>query len=200
MQSFYTLISNRRSIRKYRDQPISKESIERIVYAGTWAPSAHNAQPWRFVVVETKEAKRRLAEAMAASYRDDLEQDGCLPQEVEKIVQTSITRFTTAPALLLACLTMEDMDVYPDKRRQQREYVLAVQSVAAALQNILLAIHEEGLGACWFCAPLFCPESVRAALELSSAYAPQALITMGYPAETPPPPERRCIPEILRYM
>jgi F420 biosynthesis protein FbiB-like protein len=199
MQNFYAFVSKRRSIRKYRDKPVPRECVERIIHSGTWAPSAHNVQPWRFIVLETPVAKHKLAEAMAADYRRDLELDGVLSHEVEEIVAASIERFTSAPLLLLVCLTMEDMDAYPDDVRQQVEYMMAVQSVAAAIQNLLLAAHAEGLGACWCCAPLFCPETVQTTLELPSSYEPQALITLGYAAETPSPSGRRPDAEILQY-
>lgn len=78
---------------------------------------------------------------------------------------------------------MVDMDHYPDERRQQAERIMAVQSAALAAQNILLAAHTEGLGACWVCAPLFCPEVVRTALALPADWDALGLITLGYPAE-----------------
>ncbi len=61
--------------------------------------------------------------------------------------------------------------------------MMAVQSVALAAQNMLLMAHAEGLGACWMCAPLFCPDVVRAALALPADWEAQALLTLGYPAE-----------------
>ena len=60
---------------------------------------------------------------------------------------------------------------------------MAAQSVAMAGQNVLLAAHALGLGACWLCAPLFCPEVVRETLALPLDWQPQGLITAGYPAE-----------------
>jgi len=60
---------------------------------------------------------------------------------------------------------------------------MAVQSVALAAQNLLLMAHAEGLGACWVCAPLFCPDVVRDVLSLPADWEAQGLITMGYPAE-----------------
>ena len=64
------------------------------------------------------------------------------------------------------------------------EWTMAVQSTALACQNLLLAAHQAGLGACWMCAPLFCPDVVRDALTLSEDWEPQGLITVGYPAQT----------------
>ena len=75
-----------------------------------------------------------------------------------------------------------DMDRYPDDRRNTAEYLMAVQSTAMAAQNLLLAAHCEGLGACVMCAPLFCPGSVAEGLSLPSEWKPQMLVTIGVPA------------------
>ena len=93
-------------------------------------------------------------------------------------------RLTTAPVLVVPSVSMEDMDRYPDPERNLAELIMAVQSVALACQNLLLAAHDAGLGACWLCAPLFVPDLVRDVLVLPSAWQPQAMITLGYPAES----------------
>jgi F420 biosynthesis protein FbiB-like protein len=77
---------------------------------------------------------------------------------------------------------MEDMDRYPDERRNRAEFLMAVQSTAVAVENLMVAASGEGLGTCWMCAPLFCPDVVRAVLELPAAWEPQALVTLGRPA------------------
>ena len=147
-------------MRRYLSTEVSNSVLQRVLDAARWAPSAHNAQPWRFIVVKHLNVKRRLAEAMASEWNKDLHKDGTLPEECERLIKASIKRFTNPPILIVACLTMNGMDKYPDERRQEAEYVMAIQSVAAAIQNILLAAHAEGLGTCWFCAPLFCPEEI----------------------------------------
>jgi coenzyme F420-0:L-glutamate ligase/coenzyme F420-1:gamma-L-glutamate ligase len=75
--------------------------------------------------------------------------------------------------------------------RQRYEHDLAVQSLSAAIQNILLTAHAEQLGACWYCAPLFCQKTVQQTLKLPDDVEPQALITLGYPAENPTSPRRK---------
>jgi len=88
------------------------------------------------------------------------------------------------------------MDKYSDIRRQEYEHIMAVQSLAAAIQNMLLMAHSEGLGACWFCAPLFCQDVVRKVLRIPDDVEPMALITLGYPSERPKSPFRKPIEEI----
>jgi F420 biosynthesis protein FbiB-like protein len=116
--------------------------------------------------------------------RADLTADGLAPDLIEQDAGRSYQRLTNAPLLIVLCLTMADMDSYPDERRQRNEWIMAVQSVAMAGQNLLLAAHALGLGACWLCAPLFCPDTVRATLHLPADWQPQGIITAGYPAET----------------
>jgi F420 biosynthesis protein FbiB-like protein len=193
------ILKERRSIRKYLAKSIPKETILKVLEAARWAPSAHNAQPWRFIIIEKVDLKRELAEEMANAWRKDLSKDG-IPIEVQKaLVEASIERFTKAPLLILACLTMEDMDKYPDKKRQEVEHLMAVQSLAAAIENLLLAAWGEGLGACWFCAPLFCQDVVKGLLKIPNNIEVQALITLGYPDEKPNPPPRKQLSEIIYF-
>lgn len=180
----YNTIISRRSIRRYTDRPVARDVLERILTAATWAPSAHNRQPWRFAVVISPEVREQLARAMGERLRADLTADNVLPELIEKDTARSYSRITGAAALILVCLSMVDMDRYPDEKRASAEYLMAVQSTALAAQTLLLAAHDQGLGACWMCAPLFCPDVVLRELDLPADWQTQALITLGYPAET----------------
>lgn len=177
-------LKNRRSIRRYQPEPIAHPIIDQILQTAIWAPSAHNRQPWRFVVIEDQTIKINLAAAMVAKLQADLAADGMPPELITKDANRSFQRITNAPILILLCLTMADMDSYPDALRQKNEKLMAVQSVALAGQNLLLAAHACGLGACWMCAPLFCPQVVVETLQLPTDWEPQALISLGYPAES----------------
>src|SRR5689334_1953810 len=174
-------IGRRRSIRRYRPEPVSPAAIDRLLLAATRAPSAHNRQPWRFAAIDDSEMKEKLAMAMGERLRQDRAADGDDPQAVAADVGRSIARITGAPAVLVACLDIRDMDQYADERRRQAEYLMAVQSTAMAVQNILLAAEDEGLGACVMCAPLFCPDAVADSLDLPKGWQPQMLVTVGRP-------------------
>lgn len=176
-------IAGRRSIRRYRSGRITRAMIDSLLQVATSAPSAHNRQPWRFRVLIDDAEKIALAQAMGARLRRDRGADGDAAETIEADTNRSYMRLTGAPAIIVVCMSQEDMDRYPDPRRTQSEYVMAVQSVAMAGQNLLLAIHAAGLGACWLCAPLFCPDIVCETLGLPETWQPQGLITLGYPAQ-----------------
>lgn len=183
MNNLLELIHTRRSIRRYSQDVIPATVVDQLLNAALWAPSAHNRQPWRFVVIAGEQTRYRLAAAMGDQLRRDLAADGRSPEFIERDAGRSCMRLTNAPLLILLSLTMADMDVYPDERRTRNEAIMAAQSTAMAGQNIMLAAHALGLGACWVCAPLFCPDVVRETLALPADWQPQGLITLGYPAE-----------------
>ena len=181
--TLFTLIRSRRSIRRYRPDPLPRGTIDRLLEAATWAPSAHNRQPWRFAAITSLETRGRLATAMGDRLRADRSRDGDPPDAIERDVKRSYERIANAPLVIAVCLSMRDMDRYPDERRASAERTMAVQSVAMAVQNLLLTAHTLGLGACWMCAPLFCPDTVRETLRLPDDWEVQALITIGMPAD-----------------
>jgi coenzyme F420-0:L-glutamate ligase / coenzyme F420-1:gamma-L-glutamate ligase len=183
-------LRQRRSIRKYKPEPVATELIKTLLETASYAPSAHNAQPWRFIILTDTEQKNALADAMAQAWLEELEKEHVPKNTRWAAVNRSVQRFTTAPVLIVACLTFEDMQKYPDVERQNIERDLAVQSLGAAIQTLLLAAYAEGLGSCWYCAPNFCKPAVQDALWIPENVEPQAIITLGYADEEPETPER----------
>jgi F420 biosynthesis protein FbiB-like protein len=197
--AFYALVLERRSIRRFKETPVSESVIRRVLEAGIRAPSAHNRQPWRFVVLRAPETRENLAIKMGERLRADLERDGLEPAAIEVDVARSYARITGATAAVLICLDKQTLDEYPDEKRRTAEYIMGVQGVAMAGENILLAAHAEGLGGCWVCAPLFVPGLVAAELELPPEWEPQGMILLGYPADSSPSRSRRPIEEVTLW-
>ncbi|WP_322797733.1 nitroreductase family protein [Thermoflexus sp.] len=193
-------LRSRRSIRQYRPEPVPSRWVAALLEAARWAPSAHNRQPWRFVVVEDSDVKARLAQAMGERLTADLRQDGVPEERIAEDVARSRERIVSAPLAIVVCLSMIEMDRYPDERRQTAERTMAVQSVAMAGQNMLLMAHALGLGACWICAPLFCPETVRETLGLPLDWEPQGMILIGFPAGSPRVKPRKPLEAFTRWM
>jgi F420 biosynthesis protein FbiB-like protein len=127
---------------------------------------------------------------MGTTWRKNLEMDGQEADIVNIRLEKSRQRILNAPALIIPCLYLEDLDHYPDAQRQADETTMAIQSLGAAVQNMLLMAYDLGLDAGWMCAPLFCPEVVCEALDLDNRLIPHALITVGYAAADPKRRER----------
>lgn len=184
------LLRGRRSVRQYQQRPVEREQVEQILEAARWAPSPHGKQPWRFVVLTRQAVKERLADRMGSTWRQQLQMDGQSEEIVAIRMRKSRERILYAPVIIIPCLYLEDLDQYPDTKRQSDETIMAIQSLGAAVQNMLLMAYDLGLDAGWMCAPLFCPEIVCEALDLDTHLIPHALITVGYAAADPKRRER----------
>lgn len=192
-------LRSRRSVRRFEPDPVPPDVIARILTTATFAASAHNRQPWRFAIISTSAAKRRLADSMASEYLRDLLNDGVARSEAAVSVERSRARIDAAPLIIVLCMDMSDMDIYPDGRRAEAERIMALQSVANAGATVLLAVHAEGLGAVWNCSPLFAPKAVVSALRLPASWEPQAMFLIGKPAELPPARSRKKVEEIAIF-
>lgn len=195
-----TFLRTRRSVRRFKPDPVPDSVLRDILHTATFAPSAHNRQPWRFVVLTDSSAKIQLSDAMAEEFQRDLEKDQVPPEEIAKRVSRSRERITGAPVVVILCLDMSEMDEYPDTRRKKAEYIIATQSAANAGMQLLLAAHAERLGGVWVCSPMFAQETVQKALNISSTWEPQAMFLLGYPAETPAFRERKSLEEVVKFI
>ncbi len=196
----HEFIRSRRSVRRFKPDPVEQAAIERMLQTATAAPSAHNRQPWRFCVLRQPEAKARLAEAMAAEFRRDLERDKLTAADIDIRVETSRKRINASPLVIVLCMDMSEMDRYPDERRAAAERLMAIQSTAAAGAQLLLAAHAEGLAGVWTCGPLFAPDVVRNALDLEDRWEPQAMFFIGKPDQKPRPKEMKPLESIVRWL
>jgi len=133
---------------------------------------------------------------MAVEFERDLEKDKLPHAEIQKRTTHSRARIIAAPVVVILSVDMSDMDVYPDEKRNKAEYLMAVQSVANAGMQMLLAAHAEGLGGVWVCSPLFVQETIQNILELSKTWEPQAMFFVGYPQDFPEVRERKPFDEI----
>lgn len=140
-----------------------------------------------------------LADRMGETWQRNLEMDRQDAAIVNIRLEKSRQRILTAPALILPCLYLEDLDHYPDEQRQADETTMAIQSIGAAIQNMLLMAYDLGLDTGWMCAPLFCPEVVCDALSLDPRLIPQALITVGYAAADPKRRERLPLNDLVVF-
>ncbi len=171
---FHDVLFGRRSIRKFREEPVPREVVERLIEAAFAAPIGTRDECRSFIVL-TGEAKERLVAevlepglARLAGLLDD-----CAARDTVRYTQALLPPLRQAPVVIAAYMDLID-----------RDESLALPTVAAAVENLLLAAHAEGLGACWTTGSLYLAEDIREYLGL---YDKQlvALIPLGYPAQSP---------------
>jgi coenzyme F420-0:L-glutamate ligase/coenzyme F420-1:gamma-L-glutamate ligase len=189
----HTFLRTRRSIRRFKADPVPDSVIEAILHTATFAPSAHNRQPWRFIVLTDKSVKTRLGETITSKMRVDMQAEGANESDIEKRARLSLRRMDEAPLVIVLC--RDKTDVHADT---PEETIMGIQSTALAGLQLLLAAHAEGLGGSWICWPLYAKEATRSALELPETWEPQAMYFLGYPAETPEPQNRKSLKEIVK--
>lgn len=175
----------RRSVRRYRSDPISTRDLEEILEAALAAPSGTNLQNWYYVVIQSPDVLDELKQIMvqvAEGVRPELE--ARFARHPEQVGRTNqfLTTLGGAPVCVLAFLLRPD---YPQR-------IVAFQSVAASLENLALAAWGKGIGSCWMTAPLV----AGCGPALQGRFAPDkgefvAAMTLGYPDSVPKMPPRR---------
>jgi coenzyme F420-0:L-glutamate ligase/coenzyme F420-1:gamma-L-glutamate ligase len=177
------VIQQRRSVRHFSPEPLDRKLVRELISLACLAPAPHHSRPWRWAHIASKPARERLADAMGESWLDDLKSGSIPVREIDRMLTRSRGQIMDAPALILACLEMDAAKEWPDGQRQAAERDMFVQSLGAALQNLLLAAVERGLVGYLKGAPLFCAPAIMDALDLPRGWEPAFLVLLGYPQE-----------------
>lgn len=167
-ESLLTLLKTRRSIRRYKPDPVPDELVAQLLEAGRWAPSASNRQPWEFIVVRDVAIRQQVAQHAAFYF-------------------IKWAHVGEAPLLIVLCGNARN----PAYRRFLHE------DVGLAGGQIMLQAKALGLGTCWIGA--LDRKAIAAILKLPEHLEIVGLLTVGFPAEDPPPPPRKPLTEIVHY-
>ncbi len=200
-EQLMALIRARRSVRRFSVRAVERDDIVRLVEAARWAPSNHNRQPWRFIVLEEKREIEQLAERVGTKLSEELKSLPRIASDYAGDFTHHATFFSQAQVLIVVLhkrpISLSNSIL---KGLSQPELVSGEPlSVAMAVQNLLLAAQALGLGSCVLTAPLIVQEAVRGALNFAPGYDLNCLVALGYPAETPPQPRRKGIEQIVEF-
>jgi len=193
-------LKSRRSVRAFTDRVPEEQQIATLIEAAQWAPSNHNRQGWKFLVFRNqshiKELSRRVRETLTSS----LSAANHLVADKRHELIHFATLFENAPVTILAMHKKSPavgeslLDACGVKNISSEAI-----STAMAVQNMLLAAHVMGLGACVMTAPLLAGSVWQTLADLPLGFEPTCLVAVGYPAETPTPPRRKRLAQILEF-
>ena len=196
--NFETILKSRRSYKsEFGDKEISIKLIEDCIDIARWAPSAHNGQFWRYIIIEKGKIRETLIKKMNSKLKEDLISEGKSDNYVFKKINKTRNQFLNSPYLILLCMDTHDLETYSDKTREFNEYIMGVQSVSASATYLLLAFENKGLSACWYCAPFFAKKILKEVLKLPSSFVPMAFFTVGYSTKTTQKPYRKELKDII---
>jgi len=202
----YEAIRTRRSIRKFKNDHIPEDTINKILEAANLAPTAGNRQPWEFIVIDRSTLDRlsgitdqsfkgRIEEVGRASYNERLK-DLPIPMEdsVDKV--EALNRFyRTLGGAPIAVVVHVERDIDPWAWKNN------VSDASAAIENLILAAWNEGLGSCWMTGPLQKrAKEIQGFLHIPESREIVGIIPIGVPAHSPPTPPKMNLKSKLKWI
>ncbi len=187
MADFFDVLYNRRSIRLYKDEPLSKETIDELLVDATWAASGSNVQPWEFVVITDTDFMKRISDScknkMLAAIEAD--PDGPWKRYEATARNTDLNMFYNAPCLIYVVAA--------------RSASLALFDCSMAASNIMLSAKARGFGSCWIGLAASPDRELREEMGIPGDYRIVAPIIVGVPDQEPKAPPRTA-PVVRKYI
>lgn len=199
----WEVMFTQRAIRYWQDRPVPRDLLEKVVAAGSKAPSGSNTQPWVFVVVDEDDKRRKIGAALRGMFEaaeplqnliaEGEKSDDKTQRLMLKGARAFFTQLEKAPAMIIPCLYGLSSPT------QDVSSILAGSSIYLAVQNMLLAARALGLGTVMTTVHMMLDSQLRGILSLPDDAHPVALIPIGYPDANFGPTTRKGLDEILRW-
>lgn len=202
-EGFFELIRARRSVRRFRPEPPDRATLERLIEAASWAPTAGNRQDWLFTAVTAPELLRQMAGAVKARWAAIIEADRArgYAEGMERYA-AAYAMFPSSPAVVIVsarATTHVQRHMFGEEDADVTAGGLATASMAA--QNMMLAAHALGWGSCCMTGALVARAEIARLAGLSRKQEIACLVALGRPEGEPPAaPPRKPVAEIGRFL
>ena len=199
-EAFFDVLRSRRSVRAFTDRLPDQALLDRLIEAAQWAPSNHNRQGWKFIVFQDKLRISELSLKVRQALDERLSSANRILAARGHELLGFATLFEKAPVIILA-MHKRSPAVGKALISSGGDGLISNEAISTAMgvQNLLLAAHVLGLGACVMTAPLLAREVWESIPDMPAGFEPTCLVAVGYAAEEPAPPRRKSLEHIVEY-
>ncbi|MGE5676045.1 MAG: nitroreductase family protein [Mycobacterium leprae] len=210
------LIRTRRSIRKYKPADVPDEMLLKAIDLATWAPNGGNFQPWQYVVVKNKSVINQIADAFdersrlmaswpeAEPFREHADRwiaKGSFFRYAPACIAVMVGHYQSVADRMLAARIAQNDPVAKEMYEWRRFGATRIQTIGGAIENLLLALHQQGLGACWMAGPQQCKGDVERILGIDTTqFDFVALVPVGWPDEEKTGGARKPLDQVVRFI
>lgn len=208
------LIRTRRSIRRYKPDEVPDEMLLKAIDLATWAPNGGNFQPWQFCIVKNRELIGQMADAVDARSRlmaswpeaapfqehaDRWVRVGAFFREAPACIAVMVGGYQSIADRLLAARGPSD-PAAQEMAEWRRFGASRIQTIGGAVMLLLLALHQQGLGACWMAGPQQAKAEIERILGVPEDMDFVALVPVGFPAEEREGAPRKPLDQVVRIL
>ena len=206
---FKDAAAQRTSVRNFTDEKIPVSDLQEMVRIARLAPSISGAELWRFIAVTNKDVLKQMGEAVKKKYDEIIpENDKRVTENVKLAVTQFSTFFLKAPAIIAVLMQpytaiidniLSDTKYTHEEINKIRNYP-DIQSIGAAIQNLLLAAVDLGYGACWLTGPMVAKDELSEIIGIKAPHTLAAFVAVGKPDKEQTPKTKKSVDEIFRIM
>lgn len=209
-----TLVQTRRSIRKYRPDDVPDEMLLKAIDLATWAPNGGNYQPWKFWVIKNRAVIDQMADAVDGRSRlmaswpesapfqehaDRWVKVGAFFRQAPACIAVMVGGYESIADRLLAARGSGD-PAAREMMEWRRFGASRIQTIGGAVMTLLLALHQQGLGACWMAGPQQAKGEIEGILGVPEGWEFVALVPVGFPAEEKTGAPRKPLDQVVRFI
>ncbi|MEM4853929.1 MAG: nitroreductase family protein [Sulfolobales archaeon] len=195
------IIGSRVSIRRFKQDPIPDEVLKTILWAATRAPTAGARENWFFVVIKSEELRKRVHELLIEAHVMYAKEIAKMSLDrIEKWKRSMEEGMYLAPVYIAVYIDLSRLSSGGTGKSSEAEFIMEIQSAAAAIENAILAAWSLGVGSVWLGVPLLIEEKFKELMSVPREYKLMGILALGYPLEVPNPRRRKPVDDVTKFI